>query len=130
MDNPLIDKSYSYAIVGASRDPEKYGHRVLVDLEGSGYSVYPINPYAQEVAGQRAYADIASCLQAGNQIDIAVFVVPPQVVLEILPTLAGLGITKVWCQPGSESEEVIDYCEQHGLEFSVEKCIMVERPKP
>ncbi len=41
-----------------------------------------------------------------------------------------LNISKVWMQPGSESEEVITFCEKNEIEHNpVGSCIMVERRK-
>ncbi|MDH5439134.1 MAG: CoA-binding protein [Candidatus Bathyarchaeota archaeon] len=43
--------------------------------------------------------------------------------------LGALGITKVWMQPGSESEKAIEYCEANGIDVVYGVCIMVERRK-
>jgi predicted CoA-binding protein len=35
-----------FAVVGANRDPEKYGHQIYKDLLNAGYRVYCVNPNA------------------------------------------------------------------------------------
>ena len=40
----FLDSRNVFAVVGASRYPEKYGSRVYSDLKAAGYRVYPVNP--------------------------------------------------------------------------------------
>ena len=47
----FLDKKNVFAVVGASKDPEKYGHQVYRDLRNNGYRVYPVNPNADEILG-------------------------------------------------------------------------------
>ena len=59
----LIDeymKCGPYAVVGASPDRNKYGNKVLRAYMQRGFTVYPINPKADEVEGLKAYPDLAS----------------------------------------------------------------------
>ena len=42
----FLNTKYVFAVVGASRDPEKYGHQVYRDLLNAGYRVYCVNPNA------------------------------------------------------------------------------------
>jgi predicted CoA-binding protein len=39
----------------------------------------------------------------------------------------GLGLTRVWMQPGSESEAAIAYCREHGIQVVYGACAMVHR---
>jgi len=62
MDEKLImeflDKKNVFAVVGASRNPKKYGHQVYKDLRNAGYKVYPVNPNANEVLGDKCYPSL------------------------------------------------------------------------
>ena len=49
----FLDKRNVFAVVGASRDPQKYGYQVYKDLKGAGYKVYPVNPNAQVNSGRQ-----------------------------------------------------------------------------
>ncbi len=40
----MISKDYTYALVGASNTPEKYGYKVFKDLLEKGYYIFPVNP--------------------------------------------------------------------------------------
>ena len=55
-------KPRSVAVIGASADPAKTAGRPIAYLQKHGYigSIYPVNPKADEIAGLKAYPDIAS----------------------------------------------------------------------
>lgn len=120
----LINKDYNYAVVGASRDPEKYGHKIFKDLLEADYKVYAVNPKAEEILEKKAYKTLGDIPVS---IDVVDFVVPPQVVESLLPEVLSLGIKNIWLQPGSESDTVIAYCEKHGINCIHNACIMVKR---
>ena len=122
----ILERKNVIAVVGASRDPGKYGHRVYEDLKEGGYAVYPVNPNAAEILGDRCYPDLKSLAVRPDAVNV---VVPPEVTEDVVKSCKKLGITKVWMQPGSESEKAIEYCEANGIDVVYGVCIMVERSK-
>lgn len=122
----MIADEYVYAIIGASANNEKYGYKVLKDLHDSDYTVYPVNPKGGEIMGLSVYERLSDIDQ---KIDVVIFVVPPVITERTLPGVKALGITKVWMQPGSESDEAIKYCEQNDIACTHHACIMVQRKK-
>jgi predicted CoA-binding protein len=117
MDEQLIasflDRKNVFAVVGVSRDPTKYGHRVYRDLRSAGYKVYAINPNASEILGDRCYPSLEALPVKPDVVDV---VVPPRVTEAVVKTCKKLGIKKVWMQPGSESEKAIEFCEKNDIE--------------
>lgn len=126
MINAFLSKKNIFAVVGASRDPKKYGHQVYKDLKNSGYEVYAVNPNADEVLGDKSYPNLESLPVKPDVVDV---VVPPKVTEEAVKTCKKLGIRKVWMQPGSESEKAIKFCEQNGIDVVHGACVMIERVK-
>jgi predicted CoA-binding protein len=122
----FLNKRNVFAVVGASREPEKYGHQVYKDLRSAGYAVYPVNPKAEEILGDRCYADIKELPRKPDVVD---FVVPPGITERILETCTELGVMRVWLQPGSESEKAIKFCQDHGIKVVHGVCVMVQRRK-
>jgi predicted CoA-binding protein len=120
----FLDKKNIYAVVGASKNPEKYGHQVYKDLRFAGYEVYPINPNAGQILGDRCYPNLKELPRTPHVVDI---VVPPKVTEEIVRMCKELGITKVWMQPGSESNTAIKFCEDNGIDVVHGVCVMIER---
>ena len=122
----FLNKRNVFAVVGASRDPEKYGHQVYKDLKSAGYEVYPVNPKAEEILGDRCYANIKELPRKPDVVD---FVVPPGITERILEICIKLGVMRVWLQPGSESEKAIKFCQDHGIKVVHGVCVMVQRRK-
>ena len=75
----------SVAVIGASTSPGKLGYAVLENLVEGGYvdigTIYPINPKADEILGQKAYPSV---LEVQGDIDLAVIVIPYKFVPSIL----------------------------------------------
>jgi predicted CoA-binding protein len=112
--------------VGASHDSQKYGYQVYNDLKNAGYEVYPINPNANEILGDKCYPSLEDLSRKPDVVDV---VVPPEVTEQIVENCKKLGITKVWMQPGSESEKAINFCKQNGIDAVYGVCLMIERAK-
>lgn len=110
-----------WAVVGASNDPNKYGHRIFQTLRAAGYRVYPVNPKGGEIDGVRVYPTLADLPEKPEVVDI---VVPPQVTEEIVRQAKALGLTRVWMQPGAESEVAIRYCRENGIQVVHDVCAM------
>jgi predicted CoA-binding protein len=120
----FLEKSNVFAVVGASRDPGKYGHQVYRDLRAAGYKVYPVNPNADEILGDKCYPSLESLPEKPQVVDL---VVPPKVTDQIVKVCRKLGIRKVWMQPGSESETSLNFCKENSIEVVHGVCVMVER---
>ena len=120
----FLDKRNIFAVVGASRDPKKYGHQVFKDLRNAGYKVYCVNPNADEVMGARCHQSIETLPEKPDVTDI---VVPPKITEQVVRSCRKLGIMKIWMQPGSESEEAIRFCKENGMDVVHGVCVMVER---
>ncbi len=52
-------------------------------------------------------------------------VVPPAVTEQVVKEAQELGLTRIWMQPGAESESAIAYCHEHGIEVVHNACAMV-----
>jgi predicted CoA-binding protein len=112
-----------FAVVGASRDTEKYGYKVYKHLQKAGYSVYPINPNADDIDGEPTYPLLDN---VPENIDCVVTVVPPEITFEIVRQAGALRIPYMWMQPGSESESAIIETQAQGIQAVYGgPCIMV-----
>ena len=113
-----------WAVVGASTDPGKYGHKIFRTLRAAGYIVYGVNPRGGEIAGQKLYPALADLPEKPAVVDI---VVPPKVTEEIVRQCAALGLKRVWMQPGAESEAAIQFCQENGIKVVHDTCAMIHR---
>ena len=78
----------SIALIGASRDPRKWGFNILNTLIKGGYqgNIYPINPSEEQILGLKVYNSIAAIPQTP---DLAVIVVPPPSVSQVIRECMG-----------------------------------------
>jgi predicted CoA-binding protein len=122
----FLDKHNTFAVVGVSKNPKKYGNKVYKELKWAGYSVYAINPRVKKIGDERCYASLN---ELPTLPDVVNFVVPPEVSEKVVKEAVKLGIKKLWLQPGSESQRIIDYCKKHNISLLHNMCIMIERRK-
>lgn len=79
---PILEPR-SVAVVGASRDPNNIGHRVLAALVDGQFQgpVYPVNPRARFIRCLRAYPSVK---EVPEPVDLAVICVPRDAVLPVV----------------------------------------------
>ncbi len=84
-------KPRGVAIIGASRDPNSIGGRILDYLVRNRYNgpVYPINPKANVVGSIPAYSSV---LAVEGVIDLAVIAVPEKFVLDVVEDCGQKGV--------------------------------------
>ncbi|MCX7654679.1 MAG: CoA-binding protein [Fervidobacterium sp.] len=120
----VIDKIKKIALIGATKNKEKFGNIILKDLVKKGYIVFPVNPNYEEIEGIKTYRSVQ---ELPKDVELLVFVVPPQIGLEEMKKAYKFGFRKFWFQPGAESDDIITYSKTlKDAEFSFSKCIMVE----
>ena len=124
--NDFLNKKNVFAVVGVSKDSEKYGNKVYFDLKRAGYTVYPVNPNASKVSGDKCYPKLRNLPTLPDVVDI---VVPPKITEETVKECKNLGIGKVWMLPGSETKRAIRFCRENDIEVLYGVCVMLERRK-
>ena len=114
------------AIVGASPSPVRPSHGVLVDLQGLGYDVVPVNPGAEEVAGLRCYPTVSAAVEATGPVDIVdVFRLPPACPAHAREAVDA-GARVLWLQLGIASREAGRIAHEGGLAVVMNRCLAVE----
>lgn len=119
----LTQPDIRIAVVGATDNPDKFGHKIYRDLKHKGYRLFPVNPNRPSVDGDRAYANLRALPQAP---DIVNLVVPPEVSLHTAIECLKLGIDNLWLQPGAESPEVLAFLRDNGFNYLSGACIMIK----
>jgi predicted CoA-binding protein len=105
------------AVTGVSRKAEGHGSNVVYQrLRQRGYQVFPVNPNADEVEGDRCYHDLSS---VPGVIDWVVIGTRPEAAEATVRECAELGIHRVWMHkgpgPGSVSRSAAEYGRQRGI---------------
>lgn len=115
-------QSKRIAIMGASRDPRKFGNAIVTELKQKGYEVFIIHPEAKEISGQTCYPSLAALK---GQVDAVVICVAPDKASQALQQVADAGLTKIWVNQGSQSPEVIAKAKELGLSPVMGKCLLM-----
>lgn len=82
------------AVVGASRQPESIGYRLLDALIKSGFQgpIFPVNPKAAELLGLRVFPSVKELPQ---QVDLAIITVPRDAVLGVVEECGARGVRAI-----------------------------------
>ena len=115
-------KQHTWAVVGASGDPDKYGYKVYFQLKNAGYRVYAVNPNRDHIDGDRCYPSLTALPEVPDVVNM---VVPPAVTEQVVQECIKLGIRRVWMQPGSESEMAIAQAEKANIEVVANQCVLI-----
>ena len=111
------------AIVGISRNPEKYGYKIFRDMLQDGLQVMGVNPHEDEVLGAKIYKSLKDLPEVP---DLVITVVPPSVTEKIVDECKDLGVKAVWMQPGSESDAAVEKAKKDGINVIYNACFMVQ----
>ncbi len=125
MDAELIAefmKQKTFAVVGASSNPEKYGYTITKNLLDRGYTVYPVNPRLDQLHGVKCFKTLADI---PVKVDVVDLVVPPKITEETVKECLKLGLIRVWMQPGAESEAAVEFCNKNGIKVIHGACVMM-----
>ena len=118
----LKDKNNTIALIGASSNKNKFGYKILVDLDSKGHVVIPINNRETQIEGKKVFKTVNEISDCPSIIN---FVVPPNIGFTITKELVEKGYDNFWYQPGAESVEISKYLDSKNKNYIDDKCIMV-----
>ena len=101
------------AVVGASRDREKFGNKAVRAYHAHGHRVFPVNLREKEIEGLPAYRSV---LDIPEKLDVVLVYVPPATTLRLLPDLVKIAPKQLFLNPGSEDDAVVARAQALGLE--------------
>lgn len=108
------------AVVGVSRSPKKFSRMVYDAFKKKGYTVYAVNPNAENIEADVCYKDVFSLPKPADGI---VILTPPKETEEIVKHALDAGIKRIWIQQGAESEGAMLFCRKNGLKVIAHQCI-------
>jgi len=117
MDAPTV------AILGASRNRDKFGNISVRAHHRQGFRVFPINPLASQIEGLTAYPTLSDL--PVTAIDRISVYLPPALGVELLEDIAALSPGEVWFNPGSTDTALLTRAGELGLPL-IEGCSIVD----
>ncbi len=126
------------AVIGASEKESSFGFKILRNLVGVGYkgTVFPVNPFRQNVQGMMAYPTIT---KIPKKIDLAVIATPAHTVPQIVEECGEAGVSGIIItsagfreigQEGAKIEQkILTYKQKYGMRIIGPNSFGVIRPK-
>ena len=103
-------------LIGASRDPGKWGTQILRELTAKGVEVFPVHPEADEISGRvcaRSVRDLPADVRG------LIVSVRPEASVRAARECVEAGIDRVWFQrgvgKGSATPEAVALCREAGV---------------
>jgi acetyl coenzyme A synthetase (ADP forming)-like protein len=121
----------SVAVIGASRDPNSIGFRLLQALITNRFrgAIYPVNPLAAQIAGIRVYPSLQA---VPDPVDLAIVAVPRDQVLPVVDDCAIKGvralivITAGFAEVGADGlrrqKQLVEKVRHHGMRMIGPNC--------
>ena len=122
----ILKSSKTIAVVGCSRDPEKDAYKVPKYLKEKGYKIIPINPFAEEILGEKVYKNLS---EIKEEVDIVDIFRPSEECLGIVKEAIKLKPKVIWMQLGIENKEAEKLAKENKIKVVMNKCIMREHQR-
>jgi len=128
----ILTKYRTVAVVGLSKDPSKDSHGVAEYLKHHGFHIIPVNPFADEILGEKSYKsllDIPADIQ--KTVEIVDVFRPSDEVLPIVEQAVQLkklhGVPYVvWMQLRIINEAAAEKARKAGITVIMDRCMKIE----
>ncbi|GAB3670443.1 CoA-binding protein [Zhihengliuella somnathii] len=123
----ILRNTTSIAIVGASNKPSRASYFVATYLlSSSKYTVYFVNPVAEEILGQPVYKSLADLPETPDLVEVFRKHDDLPTVLE---EAKAVGAKTLWLQLGSWHEQVARDAEAAGMNVVMDRCVKIEHAR-
>lgn len=115
----ILAGTCTIAMIGASPDPEKPSHGVMLYLLEQGYKVIPVRPGEGDVLGIPVVNSLAEIDEPVHMVDVFR---KSEAAPEVAREAVAIGATSLWLQPGCVSDEAREIATSAGLAFAQDLC--------
>jgi predicted CoA-binding protein len=120
----ILAEAAVIAVVGASRDPDKPAHTVPLQMQRHGWRIIPVNPYADELFGEKVYRSLADIPEKVDLVDVFR---PAEDAVQVVREAVAIGAPAVWLQLEIVSAESRRIATEAGIDYVEDRCLAVER---
>lgn len=111
----------SFAIIGHS-EKKRFPHLTYKKLKEQGKKVFPVDPGTGEIAGDKAYPDLASLPES---VDAAVIEVPREEAEEWVGAAAAADIDDIWIHQKCDTPEALALAREKNLKLRHGTCAVM-----
>jgi predicted CoA-binding protein len=123
LEEDVLRKHKTVAVVGLSSNPERPSHRVARYLKEQGYRIIPVNPRETEVLGEKAYPDLCAVPEPIEVVDIFR---EAKAVPRVVAQAMYVGAKAVWMQEGIVHQAAAVRARRAGIAVVMDRCMMKE----
>ncbi len=122
----ILREAKTVALVGVSPNPLRSSNFVATYLTRTPYTVWPVNPHADEVLGKKSYPtlrdlpavpDIVDCFRKSSELG------------EVVDEAIAIGAKVVWFQLGLRNDEAAQKALDAGLQVVQDRCLKIEHAR-
>jgi hypothetical protein len=119
----ILATTKTIAVVGLSDNPNRPSYHVAAYLQTHGYRIIPVNPFVNEVLGERSYAGLRDIPVPVDLVDIfrKSELVPP-----VVEDAIAIHAKAIWMQEGVVHEEASAQARAAGLKVVMDRCVLKE----
>jgi len=131
----VLERYKAVAVVGLSRDQFKASYVVAEYLKSHGFRILPVNPFVDEVLGEKSYR---SLLEVPEDIQKSVQIVDifrpanevSPIIEQIIQLRKAYGVPfVVWMQLGIVNEQAAEMAREAGLTVIMDRCMKIEHQR-
>ncbi|MDW7776454.1 MAG: CoA-binding protein [Methanosarcinales archaeon] len=128
----ILENYKNVAVVGLSPEKTKYSYIVAEYLKGKGYRIIPVNPFDEEILGEKCYKSLLKIPEElQKQVEIVDIFRPLDKVMPVVDEAVEIRkkhgkLEVVWMQLGIINEEAARKAVASALNVVMDKCMMIE----
>jgi uncharacterized protein len=110
------------AMVGVSRNPKKFGQMAFKELKDKGLNLVPINPFAEEILGVKAYPDVNAL---PSEVKGVIIMTKKDQTAAVVREAKAKGIKNIWIQQMADSKDALKELEGSDINYITGECILM-----
>ncbi|MGE5371104.1 MAG: CoA-binding protein [Solirubrobacterales bacterium] len=121
-----LAETRTIAVVGLSPDPMKTSYRVSKYMQEAGYEIIPVHPSRAVILGQKAFGTLG---EIEKPVDMICIFRNSQAVEPFIDEAMALAPKTIWLPLGVGCPTKIATCEEKGIQYISNRCLMVEHAR-
>jgi uncharacterized protein len=110
------------ALAGVSRNKQKFGYKVYLELINKGFRILPINPNADTIDDAKCYKDLS---ELPDEVKTVIIMTPKKQTDSIMDSAIKGGIKNIWIQQKSDTKLSKQKAKDANINLITGKCIMM-----
>jgi predicted CoA-binding protein len=119
--NEFLD-SQLIALVGVSRNPNKFGYSAFKELKQKGMNIIPVNPEADEIMGVKTYPSVR---ELPSEVQAVIILTRKEKTASVVREAKEKGIKQIWIQQMADSKESLDELRGSDINYITGECILM-----